>query len=81
MCNCIDKVLIKVKEHHNEKLPKHRDVIDARFENSVFSLGSLETLVVLPIVLMEKNHKTDKARNRKTSMTMSYCPFCGEKYG
>ncbi len=79
MCNCISEILEVLKTEENKNQPEHMNVELVKFDNTVFSL-TFDSVLTLPITFEINNTKTDKTRNKKSYVTMNYCPFCGEKY-
>ncbi len=79
MCNCISEILEVLKTEENKNQPDHMNVESVKFDNTVFSL-TFDSVLTLPITFEINNTKTDKTKNKKSYVTMNYCPFCGEKY-
>ena len=68
-CNCLEKLdkALEEKEDSNTVIDKGMYV---DFDN--------KTSFCLPVIAVHK--RDSKSRKRASSITPSYCPFCGKKY-
>ncbi len=64
----------------NVESVKFDNVVESLEFNNRVSSPVLVPRLGLPITFEINNTKTDKTRNKKSYVTMNYCPFCGEKY-
>jgi hypothetical protein len=92
MCNCLKEVSEKLEMRLKDKIEmKNVYSFDhIGFDNMVFSFGdekraSMSHVLTIPFSIKYFRKKKDGTRmnnvtTEKTSLSFSFCPFCGKKY-
>lgn len=85
MCKCFEEQKEKLSEFLKEKIGNHTE-FDGNWKNRVFFFGENppKIPVVVPFEISYRSIRTngEPYKNKTTeikSVTMSFCPFCGEK--
>lgn len=86
MCNCLEEVGNKVNQHLVESAPdgaKFQGGLDSGWQNEFLSFSGAIGLYMryeLPYFKRKKDGSFAKnVTHNGVNVTMSYCPFCGEK--
>lgn len=84
MCNCIQTIVLGVKEHHEKNEP------DTGTRNAYFLLGvgyniniqqrRTSSEVIYTHQRKKKNGTLEREKQKKITVYHNFCPFCGEKY-
>ena len=80
MCDCIDKVIEKVKEKVVKDKSNGYKIENIEFENcSWFPKRELYSNVILKTTFIKRDGNTSKPINEHISIFYTFCPFCGVK--
>lgn len=84
MCNCIEEIEKRYKEHLKENDSTFKDIEDfnVNFINKAYMFDSGKIEVGLPLEI-EWKHIAKSCRvsvkRKEINFTIKYCPFCGEE--
>ena len=77
MCDCIDRIERQLTGKMLEQYPSGIVVDSVEFQK-VYSLGTLDTVLHLPVT--GKVNLGKAVRKFSTYVVPTFCPFCGKKY-
>jgi len=79
-CECINELPTRIMAHCNEQKDFQKNpVLEAAFKDIVFPIsdkGEMTCALKSDVKLTVEGRKSPKI----TTMTFTYCPFCGVKY-
>lgn len=83
MCDCLEEKRLKLIEH-KDKIPEltGKEIKDAYFLNTGWLLDSKGLQLFVPFRYEYENVARSgrvTVKKKEISMTIGYCPFCGEK--
>lgn len=84
MCNCIEENEAKAAKIYEEQNPSAKNVkVEVVGCYTALGFTKLEPIVLVAAkISFDKTLKNGNVKSKevRTSMQISYCPFCGEKY-